>query len=167
MGEKDQMPIREKTRHRDIQLTDDLKDWFKPDFDDSKWSSGPAPIGLGLYKERNDTFANLSDWGKGEFIVARTTFEVEKLDYDSYRLMILNPQGFKVYLNGQQIVGYGWWQNNPHYAPWPLGSGEAAHLKKGTNVIAVYTNVEYHDQTKEPFGQLDCYFEGLKLSDLE
>jgi hypothetical protein len=72
-----------------------------------------------------------------------------------------------VYLNGHQIVGYGWWQNNPHYAPWPLGSGEAAHLKKGTNVIAVYTNLEYHDQTKEPFGQLDCYFEGLKLKDLE
>ncbi len=167
MVEKDQMPTREKTRHRDIQLTDDLKDWFKPDFDDSKWSSGPAPIGLGLYKEGNDTFANRSDWGKGEFIVARTTFEVEKLDYDSYRLMILNPQGFKVYLNGHQIVGYGWWQNNPHYAPWPLGSGETAHLKKGTNVIAVYTNVEYRDQSKEPFGQLDCYFEGLKLKDLE
>ena len=165
--EKDQVPTREKTRHRDIQLTDDLKDWFKPEFDDSKWNSGRAPIGVGLYKQGNDSFANQSDWGKGEFIVARTTFEVEKLDYDSYRLSILNPQGFKVYLNGHQIVGYGWWQNKPHYAPWPLGPGEVAHLKKGTNVIAVHSNVEYDGTTKAPFGQLDCYFEGLKHSDLE
>jgi hypothetical protein len=165
--EKDQVPTREKTRHRDIQLPDDLKDWFKPEYDDSKWSSGRAPIGLGLYKAGNDSFPNQSDWGKGEFIVARTTFEVEKLDYDSYRMSILNPQGFKVYLNGHPIVGYGWWQTNPHYAPWPLGPGEVAHLKKGTNVIAVYTNVEYDGTTKAPFGQLDCYFEGLKESDLE
>jgi hypothetical protein len=64
-------------------------------------------------------------------------------------------------------VGYGWWATKPHYAPWPLGPGEVAHLKKGTNVIAVYSNVEYNETTKAPFGQLDCYFEGLKESDLE
>jgi hypothetical protein len=27
--------------------------------------------------------------------------------------------------------------------------------------------VEYDETTKVPFGQLDCYFEGLKHSDLE
>ena len=92
---------------------------------------------------------------------------MEKLDYDSYRLSILNPQGFNVYLNGQRIVGYGWWQTKPHYAPWPLGPGEVALLKKGTNVIAVYTNVEYDETTKVPIGQVDCLIEGLKHSDLE
>jgi hypothetical protein len=40
-------------------------------------------------------------------------------------------------------------------------------LKKGTNVIAFYTNVEYDETTKVPFGQVDCFFEGLKHSDLE
>ncbi len=165
--EKDHVPTREKTRHRDIQLTDDLKDWFKPEYDDSKWNAGRAPVGTGLYKQGDDSFANKSDWGKGEFIVARTTFEVEKLDYDSYRLSILNPQGFKVYLNGHEIVGYGWWQDKPHYAPWGLGSSETQHLKKGTNVIAVYSNVEYNQETKIPFGQVDCVIEGLKHSDIE
>jgi hypothetical protein len=92
---------------------------------------------------------------------------VEKLDYDSYRLSILNPQGFHVYLNGQRIVEYGWWQENPHYAPWPLGPGEVAHLKKGTNVLAVYSNVEYNETTKAPFGQVDCLIEGLKHADIE
>jgi hypothetical protein len=144
-----------------------LKDWFKPEYDDSTWSTGRAPIGTGIFKAGNDSFPNQSDWGKGEFIVARTTFEVEALDFDSYRMSILNPQGFKVYLNGHPIVGYGWWQTKPFYAPWPLGPGEVAHLKKGTNVIAVYTNVEYDGTTKAPFGQVDCSIEGLKHSDLE
>lgn len=166
-AEKDQLPTRERRRFREITMPDDLKDWFKPEYDDSKWNAGRAPIGTGLYKQGRVSFANPSDWGKGEFIVARTTFEVGALDFDSYRLSILCPQGFRVYLNGHEIVGYRWWQDKPHYAPWPLGSGEISHLKKGTNVIAVYSNVEYDGMTKVPFGQVDCFFEGLKHSDLE
>jgi hypothetical protein len=95
----------------------------------------------------------------------RTTFEVDALDYDSYRLSILCPQGFHVYLNGQRIVEYGWWQNTPHYSPFCSVAPE--HLKKGTNFIAVYSNVEYDETTKAPFGQVDCLIEGLKHSDLE
>ena len=165
--EKDQVPTRERRRFRVIQLTDDLKDWFNPEYDDSKWNSGRAPIGTGLYKQGNNSFANQSDWGKGEFIVMRTTFEVDALGYDSYRLSILCPQGFHVYLNGQRIVDYGWWQDRPLYAPWVLGSGETQSLKKGTNFIAVYSTVEYDGTTKAPIGQVDCLIEGLKMSDLE
>ena len=144
-----------------------MKDWFKPDFDDSKWSSGRAPIGTGLITGGNKALVNQSDWGKGEFIVARTTFEVDALDFDSYRLSILVKQGFHVYLNGQRIASYGWWLSTPLYAPWPLGPGEVAHLKKGTNSLAVYSNVFYDSTTKAPIGHVDCYIEGLKESDLE
>jgi hypothetical protein len=165
--EKDQLPIHEARRFRDIQLSDDLKDWFKPEYDDSKWNSGRAPIGTGLIKGGNPSLVNQSDWGKGEFIVARTTFEVDALDFDSYRLSILVKQGFHVYLNGQRITSYGWWLSTPHYAPWPLGPGEVAHLKKGTNSLAVYSNVFYDQTTKAPIGHVDCYIEGLKESDLE
>lgn len=28
-----------------------------------------------------------------------------------------------VYINGHETVRYGWWQDQPHYAPWPLGPG--------------------------------------------
>jgi hypothetical protein len=164
-AEKDQLPTRERRRFRDITMPDDLKDWFKPDYDDSKWNAGRAPVGTALYRGKAPTFPNQSDWGKGEFIVMRTTFEVDALDYDSYRLSILCPQGFHVYLNGHQIAGYGWWQDKPHYAPWDAVSPK--HLKKGTNVFAVYSNVEYDQNTKQPFGQMDCMIEGLKHSDLE
>ncbi len=39
--EKDQLPTRERRRFRDFTLPDDLKDWFKPEYDDSKWTCRP------------------------------------------------------------------------------------------------------------------------------
>jgi hypothetical protein len=165
IAEKDQLPTRERRRFRDFTIPDDLKGWFKPEYDDSKWTSGRAPIGTGAYKSGNACFTNQSDWGKGEFIVMRTTFETDALNFDSYRVCILCPQGFRIYLNGHEIASYGWWQDKPHYAPW--ASVSPKHLKIGTNTIAVYSNVEYNQETKIPFGQVDCMIEGLKLKDLE
>ncbi len=169
MVEKDQLQIKGKEWHRfrDIQLADDLKDWFKPGYDDSRWKSGPAPIGKGVYKQGNASFANQSEWGAGEFIVMRTTFEVDALDFDFYRLAILSPQGYKVYLNGHEIVGYGWWGDRPSYGGWELDSSKIQHLKKGTNVLAAYGVMAYDPQTKQPLAQMDLMIEGLKLSDLK
>jgi hypothetical protein len=55
----------------------------------------------------------------------------------------------------------------PHYRPIVLGAGEIKHLKTGTNVLAVYGNVEYDSKTQGPCGQMDCMIEGLKKSDLQ
>jgi hypothetical protein len=41
----------------------------------------------------------------------------------------------------------------------------ADHLKKGTNVLAVYSNVGYDKE--QPLGQIDVFLEGLKKNDLE
>jgi len=59
--EKDQVPTREKRRHRDIRLTDDLKAgssrfWWQP------VERRAAPIGRGTYKQGKNVFANQSDW---------------------------------------------------------------------------------------------------------
>ena len=165
-AENDKLKINGKEWHRfrEIQLTDDLKDWFKPEYNDSKWSSGRAPIGKGIYKQGDASFANQSDWGEGEFIIMRTAFDVDSLDFDFYRLAILSPQGYKGYLNGQEIVGYGWWADRPSYGGWDFDSSK---LKKGTNVIAAYGVMAYDPQTKQPLAQMDCMIEGLKLKDLE
>jgi hypothetical protein len=85
----------------------------------------------------------------------------------SCRLNILTPQGFRVFLNGQEIASYGWWQTRPFYAGWLLGPGEIQHLKKGTNVTAAYGVVAFDPQTNLPLGQMDCMIEGLKLSDMK
>ena len=97
----------------------------------------------------------------------RTTFEVDAVDCDSYRLSILARQGFRVYLNGHEIHTYVWWKDMPHYRPIVLDAGQIKHLKKGTNVLAAYGNVEYDNKTHEPCGQMDLFIEGLKKSDLK
>jgi hypothetical protein len=165
--EKDQLHPREKKRFRDVQSPGELKGWFEPGYDDSQWSQGCAPVGTGEFKRGNAFFPNKSDWGKGEFIVMRTTFDVDALDFDSYRLSILARQGFRVYLNGHPIETYGWWKDMPHYRPIVLGPGGIKHLKQGVNVLAAYGNVEYDPKTQAPCGQMDLFIEGLKMSDLK
>ncbi len=167
LTEKDRMHPREKKRFRDIELPDELKGWHAPDYDDSQWNQGSAPVGTGDFKQGGASFRNKSDWGKGEFLVMRTSFEVDALDCDSYRLTILARQGFRVFLNGHEIHTYVWWKDMPHYRPIVLGAGEIKYLKKGTNVLAAYGNVEFDNRTPAPCGQMDLYIEGLKKSDLQ
>ena len=167
LTEKDRTPTREKHRFRDIQLPGDLQDWFAVDYDDSKWQTGHAPIGVGTFNRGRVSFENKSDWGQGEFLVMRTTFDVEALDCDSYRLSILARQGFHVYLNGHKIESYGWWKDMPHYRAIVLNAGQVKHLKQGTNVLAAYGNVEYDNKTQQPCGQMDLFIEGLRNSDLK
>jgi hypothetical protein len=167
LTDKDRVHPREKRRFRDIQLPDELKGWQAPDYDDSKWKQGGAPIGVGDFKRGSVTFQNKSDWGKGEFLVMRTTFDMDAVDCDSYRLSILARQGFRVFLNGHEIQSYGWWKDMPHYRPIVLDAGQIKHLKKGINVLAAYGNVEYDNKTQTPCGQMDLAIEGLKMADLK
>jgi len=167
LTEKDNKHPREKKRFRDIQLPDELKGWYKVDYDDSRWARGRAPIGVGVHKRGNVSFKNNSDWGKGEFLVMRTTFELDAVDCDLYRLSILAKQGFHVYLNGHKIHTYIWWKDMPHYRLIVLGTGEIRHLKKGANVLAAYGNVQYGREPYKPAGQMDLFIEGLKMSDLK
>jgi hypothetical protein len=166
-AEKDQLHPREKKRFRDVQLPGELKGWETVSFDDSKWQTGRAPIGIGVCKEGRVSFKNKSDWGKGEFLVMRTTFDLDAVDCDKYRLSILARQGFHVYLNGHRIETYVWWKDMPHYRTIEIGAGEVRYLKKGTNLLAAYGNVEYDQKTQEPRGQMDLFIEGLKMSDLK
>ena len=163
--EKDKMHPREKKRFRDVALPAGMDTWYLPDFDDSKWESGKAPIGKGLFKRGKATFKNESEWGDGEFILMRTTFELDALDYDSYRISVLASQGFHIYLNGHKIHTYIWWKNTPYYRLIMLGRGEVKYLKTGTNHLAIYSNTEYPKGAA--LGQVDLYLEGLRKKDLE
>ncbi len=71
------------TRFRNITLPAGMENWHTPDFDDSKRTSGKAPIGKGVWKHSEITLDRLpSKWG-GEFLVMRSTFEVEDLNCES------------------------------------------------------------------------------------
>ena len=163
--EKDVMQDkRERKRFRDVTLPPGLEGWYKPGFDDSKWKSGRAPIGMGVWpypgNTRDVTVRNVSDWGGGEFILMRTTFEIDNLNYEQFRLSILSRQGFHVYLNGHKIHTYIWWKDAPYYRSIVLQPEHAAHLKKGVNVLAAYSNVHY-DGAQHPYASIDLSIEGL------
>jgi hypothetical protein len=158
----DVLDQRERERFRDITLPAGLEKWYAPGFDDSKWKAGKAPIGTGLFKQGNICFTNNSDWGSGEFLLARTTFELEEVDCDICRACVLAVQGFRVYLNGKEITSYLWTEDKPFYKRQMINADQ---LKKGTNVLAVYGNVGYDKD--QPLGQIDVFLEGLEKNDLE
>ncbi len=166
-------------RLREVTLSTDMQGWQQPDYDDGGWNSGKAPIGTGLFKPhghshapRDFFFQNNSDWGSGEFLAMRTTFELtgEDLAKDFYRIRILTPQGFHLYLNGQRIHSYFWFYNTPEYNEIILDARHVRHFQPGRNTLAVHGLVRYEQdrQTGEysPIGQMDVFFEALDKKDL-
>jgi hypothetical protein len=165
---KDKMEKYDSRRFRDITLPDGMENWYMPDFDDSQWTAGKAPIGKGTWKHSGiqlDKFP--SAWGAGEFLLMRTTFDVDELNFDAYRISILARQGFHVYLNGQKIHTYIWWADNPRYRSIVLGEEQIKYLKKGTNVLAVYANDQYDLNSPEHYGAIDAQIEGITKADQE
>jgi hypothetical protein len=159
--ETEKLDKKENKRFREVALPAGMEKWNAPTFDDSKWEQGKAPIGTGTWKHRRATVKNNSDWGDGEFMLMRTTFEIDAADCESYRLSILARQGFHVYLNGHKIHTYIWWKNQPYYRAIMLSENETKHLKKGVNVLAAYANVHYDRRTGEPYGSTDLFIEGM------
>ena len=165
-AKKDQLEEYDARRFRDITLPAGMENWHMPDFDDSKWTSGKAPIGKGVWKHSGITLDKFpSTWGEGEFLLMRTTFEVEDLNCDSYRIAVLARQGFRVYLNGQEIHTYIWWQDRPQYGSLVLTEEQIKHLKKGKNVLAVYANDQYEENSPERYAAIDMRIEGITKAD--
>jgi len=165
---KDKIEKYDSRRFRDITLPAGTENWYMPDFDDSQWTAGKAPIGKGTWKHSGiqlDKFP--SAWGAGEFLLMRTTFDVDELNFDAYRISILARQGFHVYLNGQKIHTYIWWADNPRYRSIVLGEEQIKYLKKGTNVLAVYANDQYDLNSPEHYGAIDAQIEGITKADQE
>lgn len=163
---KDKLEKYDDRRFRDITLPYGMENWHMPDFDDSKWEQGKAPIGKGVWDYSGiklDKFP--STWGKGEFLLMRTTFEVEDLNFDSYRIANLARQGFHVYLNGHKIHTYIWWQEKPAYGSIVLEKEQVQYLKKGKNVLAVYANDQYDPNSPERYAAIDMRIEGITKAD--
>lgn len=159
--ETDELDKSEGKRFRNVALPAGMEKWYTPAFDDSAWSQGKAPIGTGTWKHRRATVKNNSDWGDGEFLLMRTSFDLDAIDCESYRLSILARQGFDVYLNGHKIHTYIWWKTPPYYRAIVLTENETRHLKEGRNVLAAYANVHYDKKTAEPYGSIDLFIEGI------
>jgi hypothetical protein len=169
---KDQMEKSDR-RFRDTTLPAGMENWFMPDFDDSKWTAGKAPIGKGSlvnWAHSGIIMDNFpSTWGAGEFLLMRTTFEVEDLTCDSYRIAALAMlrQGFHIYLNGQKIHTTNSSADNPRYGAIVLSKDQIKLLKKGKNVLAAYSNDLYNvaGQSPENIAAIDLRIEGITKAD--
>ena len=159
--ETDALDRSETKRFREVALPAGMEKWYTPEFDDSAWSRGKTPIGTGTWKHRRTAVKNNSVWDKGEFLLMRTSFELDAIDCESYRLSILARQGFDVYLNGHKIHTYIWWKDEPYYRAIMLTENETKYLTKGVNVLAAYANVHYDRQTADPYGSIDLFIEGI------
>lgn len=166
---------------RVIQAPQGLENWYAPEFDDSGWKSGRTPIGVGVFMAHGHgrawtatpkfSFKNASDWGAGEFLYARSKFEVTDEDCDFYRLSVLSDRGYHIYLNGKRIHTFAWFAHFPQYTKVMLSSDQARLIRKGTNTLAVYTTARYEKDPKsegkeEQIGQIDLLLEGLKKQEL-
>jgi alpha-galactosidase len=166
--QKDKLEKYDSRRFRDISLPSGIEDWYKPDFDVREWMEGKAPIGKGVWKHSGINLDKYpSAWGNGEFLLMRTTIEVDELSYDAYRIAILARQGFHVYLNGHKIHTYIWWADNPRYRSILLEKEQIQYLKKGTNVLAIYANDQYDQNSPDHYGAIDARIEGITKADRE
>ncbi|MFM7056024.1 MAG: sialate O-acetylesterase [Planctomycetota bacterium] len=165
---KDRLETYTARRFRDITLPAGIQDWYQTDFDDHKWPEGKAPIGKGAWDHSGITLDRFpSQWGAGEFLLMRTTFEVEELNCDSYRIAVLARQGFHVYLNGQKIHTYIWWKDKPYYRSIVLDESRTKHLRKGKNVLAICANDQYAPDSPQHYSALDVWIEGITRADKE
>jgi hypothetical protein len=154
---------REGKRFRNITLPPGLNGWFEPGFDDSGWRQGKAPIGVGVRGDPKAWFENASPWGDDEFLLIRSSFELDSTDFDYVRIRVLARQGFDIYLNGTKIHTYIWWAD-PEYRKIMLENHHKALLRKGTNHLAILVGSDYLDGVH--VGQIDLYLEGLRKEDL-
>ena len=165
---KDKLDKYTDRRFRDITLPAGMENWYRPDFDDSQWTEGKAPIGKGVWKHSGITLDKFpSTWGDGEFLLMRTTFEVENLNCESYRIAILARQGFHVYLNGHKIHTYIWWMEHPYYRSIVLTQEEIKYLKRGKNVLAAYADDQYDKNSPDHFAAIDLWIDGIGKADRE
>ena len=163
---KDKLEEYTDRRFRDITLPAGMENWFMPEFEDSKWTQGKAPIGKGVWNHSGITLEKFpSKWGDGEFLLMRTTFEVEDLNFESFRIANLARQGFHVYLNGHKIHTYIWWQDRPVYGSIVLEKEQIQYLKKGKNVLAVYGNDQCAPNSPERYAAIDMRIEGITKAD--
>ncbi len=111
--------------------------WRLPDFDDTKWRTGKAPIGYGEPELTNRKGTTIAE--KGQPFVFRRAFDVpaEVLNQKGtiIRVAIASDDGATVFLNGEPIDQddgqheFSYWNREVELPP--------AKLKPGRNVLAI------------------------------
>jgi len=119
------------------------EDWYKPDFDDSGWKTGPA--GFGHFNPTHPTLivSPRTRWTSSDIWIRRS-FDLDDTDFVSPHFLIHHDEVAKVYINGKLALNLPY---NSNFYTWiPLDNEMLKTLKTGTNSIAVHCNNEHHPQ---------------------
>ncbi len=114
-------------------------EWLKPAFDDSKWTSGKAPLGYGepAIAEKKGTTLDV----QGQPVLFRRKFSVDQKLIDAkagFKLLVASDDSATVWINGQQVDKEDM-DHEPVY--WNrMIEVAAGTLQKDGNLVAVRVN---------------------------
>jgi len=117
-------------------------DWFKPDFDDTAWKTGPAGFGTDGKRGAVATIA-ATQW-KSSDIWIRREFALPEVKGKRLYLSLHLDDECEVYINGvlaAELKGY-----TRSYEEVPISPAAAATLTTGKNTFAVYCHQDRGDQ---------------------
>ena len=106
-------------------------DWFKIDFDDSRWMTGPGGFGT----EGTPGAVVRTEW-KTNDIWLRSAVTVALQNFTSLQFRLHHDEDAEVYINGVLAGQFGGYSTE--YDEYPLTKEGGAALKLGKNVIAVH-----------------------------
>ncbi len=150
-------------RFRDVTLPDTFSGWQQPDYAGPAdlWKSVTAQVAKtppGSFQQVPQAYRNLMS-DAGEVLLLRKEFDLEDIDYELFRLTLFSRQGFRVFINGEQVA-----EERGRSRTWGarhvfLNENTAKHLREGRNVIAVMSFMQYF---RGRDGGIDVYLEGLR-----
>jgi sialate O-acetylesterase len=106
------------------------KDWTKPEFDDSGWTTGSMPL----------------SWHLNHSLVARADFDVE--DKESIKVLRISLQPYRqqnivIYINGKKVAKFNQCAALQAWTHGELNETALNALKNGKNIIAVETTNDW------------------------
>lgn len=120
------------------------KGWMQPGFDDSRWSRSGGGIGASGRQTRV-RYAKLNARWVTKRLFLRRRFNWSGGDVSRVVADVFHDDGFRLYLNGKQILSARGWNN--FWAPFEIDPGLfAGALVKGDNVLCAEVENDYGDQ---------------------
>ena len=152
----------EMNRYREVTLPGHLDGWHRPDYEPASdvWQSVTAEVSgnPANFQQVPKAYRDLMD-GAGEVLLLRKDFNLEDIDYELFRLSVISRQGYRIYLNGEQVAEDRGRTRNWNPRETFLNESTRKHLREGRNVIAVKSFMQYFRGTE---GCIDVYLEGLR-----
>jgi hypothetical protein len=108
-------------------------DWFKPGFDDSKWTSAGGGFGT-----KGTPGAVIGTEWKSQDLWLRRSFELKDAHLTDPQWLVHHDDDAEIYLNGEKVASLAGYTSS--YAQFPLSEKARGLLKSGSNTVAIHVH---------------------------